>query len=95
MTGKTADLPILSLKALMRNDSQEQSRLFEACASLGIFYLDFEPSESSAGWGSIKPLFAFGEDFFRRPEHEKEAVSWDRTGTYFGYVRIAVKVCVD
>lgn len=94
MAGKKANLPILSLKALMGNDAHEQSRLFEVCASTGIFYLDFESLESNATWESIRQLFAFGEGFFRRPNHEKETVSWDRTGTYFGYLNTAVKVYV-
>ncbi len=84
----TAPLASISLKALQADDgsSHETSRLFEACRTLGFFYLDL--SYSDLGESILQcseQLLVLSERFYSLPHEDKDELGQDKVDPFFAY----------
>lgn len=89
----TVPLHRISLEALLAGNVQEQETLYNACKSLGFFYLDLRPSFNSTSSPSTgttllstsSSLFELGKQVFDLPTSEKVKYDLKDQGSYFGY----------
>ena len=88
----TAPLKRLSLASLLSSDpsiaKSESLRLFDACTSLGFFYLDLRDTpQGDAILKDSDDLFLMQKSLFALPEQEKQKYNFIAQGkeTYFGY----------
>ena len=96
----TAPLVRISLRKLVEGDVAEEERFWEACCSLGFFYLDMRTGNSGPipvdgvkdnavdGDTLLREadgLFAFMKRLYDLPVEEKQQYDLKDKGVYFGY----------
>lgn len=91
----TVPLLRLSLRKLLRSDRDETARLWDACTTLGFFYLDLRDAtgdvntEAPVNGGRFledaDKLFDVADEFYALPVEEKEKYDFKDRGSYFGY----------
>ena len=91
----TVPLLRLSLSKLLRSDHNEVARLWNACTTLGFFYLDLQDRHDADGdkecmsgerfLEDADRLFDVAEEFYALPLEEKAKYDFKDKGSYFGY----------
>lgn len=82
----TAPLVSLSLAKLEVHDAAESEAFFKSCRSLGFFYLNMEGSTLGEHLVSeAEQLHKLQQDFFERPNDEKEVYAREKIDPFFGY----------
>jgi isopenicillin N synthase-like dioxygenase len=82
----TAPLVSVSLSKLESGDETESQAFYDAAKKLGFFYLNLEGS--SLGESIVKgaeKLHKLQQEFFKRPNAEKEEFSREKIDPFFGY----------
>lgn len=83
---KTAPLVSISLIKLEQDDASESEAFFEACKTLGFFYLDTAGSPLGDRLVSeAEDLLKLQKQFFARPNEEKEQFAREKIDAFFGY----------
>lgn len=85
MTVEFASLPTLNLQQLRDGNEAEQKHLLTACKAAGVFYLSYERPNEVVSHAAVDGMLRCGQEFFNLSIDQKSAVSWARTGTYYGY----------
>ena len=81
-----AELPVISLDHLLAGKANTQRDLYEACRSLGFFYLDLRGSDSGdALIDASEQLLRLAQKFMSLPREEKEAYGGDKIPKDVGY----------
>ncbi|PSN70326.1 oxidoreductase [Corynespora cassiicola Philippines] len=89
----TAPLITVCLHKLLGGDVEEHARLFDACKTLGFFYLDLSDSDEGEELISgSNDLFDILQDFFQLPLQEKLKYDFASEGSYFGYKGMGAEV---
>lgn len=82
----TAPLVTISLAKLEADDENESKAFFEATKNLGFFYMKLEGS--SLGERIVdeaEQLHKVQQEFFKRPNQEKETYAREKIDPFFGY----------
>ena len=82
----TAPLVTISLAKLEANDENESKAFFDATKNLGFFYMKLEGS--SLGERIVdeaEQLHKVQQEFFKRPNQEKELYAREKIDPFFGY----------
>ena len=81
-----APLLRLSLEKLLKNDTQESARFFQACKELGFFYLDLRGTPAGESLlDDANRLFDIGEHLFELDLEEKQKYDFSAQQSYYGY----------
>ena len=89
----TAPLITVCLHKLLGGDVEEHARLFDACKTLGFFYLDLSDSDEGEELISgSNELFDILQEFFQLPLQEKSKYDFASEGSYFGYKGMGAEV---
>lgn len=89
----TAPLVSISLNKLQSGDAAESKAFFDAARNLGFFYLHLEGSELGESIiHGAEQLQAIQQQFFKRPNEEKEEFSRAKIDPFFGYRKIDLKM---
>lgn len=87
----TAPLVSLSLAKLEAHDAAESEAFFNSCKGLGFFYLNMEGSVLGEELVSeAEKLHKLQQEFFKRPNEEKEAYAREKIDPFFGYRHVAL-----
>ena len=87
----TAPLKFISLSKLEAGDEDESKAFFEASKNLGFFYMKLEGS--SLGERIVdeaEQLHVIQQEFFKRPNEEKEEYAREKIDPFFGYRKAPV-----
>ena len=92
----TAPLVSISLSKLEDGDEAESEAFYDACKSLGFFYLQLEGSELGESIvHEAEQLNRIMKEFYARPEEEREDYLREKIDAFFGYRRSELKVKKD
>lgn len=82
----TAPLVTISLSKLEAGDENESKAFFEAAKNLGFFYMKLEGSSLGERMvDEAEQLHAVQQEFFKRPNEEKDAFAREKIDAFFGY----------
>ncbi|KAK3717829.1 hypothetical protein LTR37_005600 [Vermiconidia calcicola] len=88
----TAPLVSISLSKLEAGDESESKAFFEAAQNLGFFYMKLEGSALGERIiNGAEALHEIQQDFFKRPNEEKEVYSREKIDAFMGYRRAELK----
>ena len=91
---ETAPLKFISLAKLEAGDENESKAFFEATKNLGFFYLKLDTDRSYNGEKIVdiaEQLQTIQQEFFKRPNEEKEIYAREKIDPFFGYRSAPVK----
>ncbi|KAK0259744.1 hypothetical protein LTR02_002605 [Friedmanniomyces endolithicus] len=92
----TAPLVSVSLAKLKASDGAESKAFFDACRSLGFFYLDTTGSPLGCSLvAEAERLNDLQARFFKMPNHEKEEYAREKVDPFFGYRHGDLGTCHD
>jgi len=86
ITVKTAPLVSISLARLESKDEDESDKFFDACKTLGFFYLNMEGSALGEKLvDGAERLHRVQKAFTQLPYEEKELYAREKIDAFFGY----------
>ncbi|KAJ7780376.1 hypothetical protein B0H14DRAFT_3894052 [Mycena olivaceomarginata] len=89
----TAPLVSISLAKLESGEEEESNAFFEACKNLGFFYMNTEGSELGDNLiFEAEQLHGVQQEFFKRPNEEKEEYARGKIDPFFGYRHVELKI---
>ncbi|KAJ7265313.1 hypothetical protein C8J57DRAFT_1450644 [Mycena rebaudengoi] len=89
----TAPLVSISLAKLESGDEEESNAFFGACKNLGFFYMNTEGSELGNNLiFEAEQLHEVQQEFFKRPNEEKEEYARETIDPFFGYRHGELKI---
>jgi hypothetical protein len=92
----TAPLVSISLSKLEAGDQVESNAFYEAAKNLGFFYMKLEGS--SLGERIVdgaERLHKIQQEFFKRPNDEKEEFAREKIDQFFGYRKVELSLKND
>ena len=88
----TAPLVTISLAKLEAGNEDESKAFFEASKNLGFFYMKLEGSSLGERMvDEAEQLHKIQQEFFKRPNEEKEIYSREKIDPFFGYRNVPLK----
>ena len=88
----TAPLVAISLSKLEAGDESESAAFFEAAQNLGFFYMKLEGSATGERIiDGAEQLHKIQQQFFKRPNEEKEEYAREKIDPFFGYRVVELK----
>ena len=91
----TAPLVTISLAKLEAGDEDESKAFFEATKNLGFFYMKLEGSSLGERMvDEAEQLHKIQQEFFKRPNEEKDIYAREKIDAFFGY-RVALQKVKD
>lgn len=92
----TAPLVSISLSKLESGDEEESKAFFEAAKTLGFFYLQLEGSTLGEKIvDDAEQLNALQQEFYKRPQEEREEFAREKIDSFMGYRQTKLKVTND
>ena len=93
---KTAPLVSISLSKLENGDRNESASFFEATKNLGFFYLQLEGSKlGETIVDEAEQLHALNQEFYKRPQAEREEFAREQIDDFFGYRQTKLKATYE
>ena len=87
----TAPLVTISLAKLEGGDEDESKAFFEAAKNLGFFYMKLEGSSLGERMvDEAEQLHKLQQQFFKRPNEEKEMYAREKIDPFFGYRNVSL-----
>ena len=88
----TAPLVSISLSKLEAGNESESKAFFEAAQNLGFFYMKLEGSALGERIiNGAEALHGIQQEFFKRPNEEKENYAREKIDAFMGYRRVELK----
>jgi isopenicillin N synthase-like dioxygenase len=89
---KTAPLVSISLSKLEAGNEAESKAFFDAAKNLGFFYMKLEGSSLGERIvNGAEELHRLQQQFFGRPNEEKEEFAREKIDPFFGYRKVELK----